>query len=230
MVAMRPLRLFVLPLVVSLSACAPHVQRARVDGPATRVAPAAPAASAASVAATGGDPTADLPEAGPRWLIAPAATRLEIRSWAAPLGQQVFTFRRFRAHVVGDQMALFHAEIDTTSLEGGSAGVAPFVRGQLLEVGRFPRAVFVGSVHRTAGDGCTVDGALTLHGVTRTLRFDGTVHDEGEALHFSTSFTVPRSAFDVRLPAPWDIFVPEDVEVVLDLVATREHVVVEQPD
>ena len=41
-------------------------------------------------------------------------------------------------------------------------------------------------------------------------------------------FNMPRQAFDVRLHNAWDVFVPNDVRVVLDVRAEREHVFAEE--
>jgi len=196
-----------------------HVQQAVVRAPTTTPAVPSPATPAA-------------PEGGrgPRWLVTPAYTRLEIHGWGPLVGEQVFTFRRFRANVAasGDS-ATFKAELDTSSLEGGLPGMGPLARERLLEVDRYPRATFEGIARRNGdGDGCTVTGLLSLHGVTRELVFDGRIHDGPDAIRFEAAFELSRWDFDVGLHDAWDAFVPNRVRVVLDVRAERERVWAEE--
>ncbi len=206
---------------LALVACGgEHVQRAVVR------APTAPAIAAAQ------PPDAPPPPAreGPRWLVTPAHTRLEIHGWGPLVGEQVFTFGRFRANVStsGDD-ATFHAELETPSLEGGLPGMAAFARDRMLETDAYPHATFDGTARRNPGsDACTVTGVLSLHGVTRELVFDGRVRETADALRFEAAFEVSRWDFDVALHDAWDAFVPNRVRVVLDVRADREHVFAEE--
>lgn len=207
-------------LVFATSACGgAAVQQAQIDrglpdGAAPSVAPA----------------EVELPASGARYVVVPEHTRFEIHAWAPVVGEQVLTFKRFRANVAADRTtASFRADVDVRTLEGGAPGVAALARSQALEVDRFPRATFVGSASLTPGsEDCTVSGTLTLHGVTRALTFSGRVHEEGDALRFRATFDMPRKAFGVRLHDPLDAFVGDDVRVELDLLADREHVQVEE--
>lgn len=171
-----------------------------------------------------------LPDKGGRWLVTPAHTRLEIHGWGPIVGEQVFTFRRFRANIAADRTtASFRAELDVRSLEGGMPEMRSLARDHMLEADAYPHATFVGTAQRREGsDACEVHGVLDLHGITRALTFEGRVRQDGDALRFEATFDMPRKAFDVRLHNAWDAFVPNDVRIVLDVRAEREHVVVEE--
>ncbi|HEY8072873.1 MAG TPA: YceI family protein [Labilithrix sp.] len=197
-----------------------HVQQAIVRSP--------------TVAATHADPSPNAPSrgggSGARWLVTPAHTRLEIHGWGPLVGEQVFTFRRFRANVsTSGDSASFRAELATASLEGGLPGVGAFARERLLEVDAYPRATFEGVARRTSGvDACTVTGTLSLHGVTRELVFDGRIEESADSIRFEAAFDLSRQDFDVGLHDAWDAFVPNRVRVVLDVRAEREHVWAEE--
>jgi polyisoprenoid-binding protein YceI len=178
--------------------------------------------------------------------VTPSRSRLQIRAGTALVGHHVFTFGRFRAHVVGTdttrllspvdadppeagRVTTFHAEVDSASLEGGLPGMAPFVRDRLLETDLYPRATFDGTARRIPGTSdCAIEGALDLHGVVRTLRFTGTLEETPDALHLVATFELARKAFDLKLSGALDTFVPDDVEVRLDILAQREHVTAEE--
>jgi polyisoprenoid-binding protein YceI len=152
-------------------------------------------------------------------------TRFLLRARNA-LVDQTFTFRSFRARAVespGARQLSFHAEIDTASLDGGAAGMASFVKAQLLEADAFPDATFDGTVSRVEGsDGCDVVGTLRLHGVTRELRFGAKLDEEPRALHLFAIFDLPRRPFGIGLRGVLDALVPDDVRVTLDVRAHGE--------
>jgi polyisoprenoid-binding protein YceI len=196
--------------------CGQPVQRAIIGVPRRAAAPA-PAPATDAVAAQG-------------WIITPSSTRLELHAWSAFVGDQTFTFRRFRAKVVGGETFSIHAEIETESLEGGMAWMVPIVKERLLETDLYPRATFDATARRVAGtaDACVVEGILTLHGRTRAVRFDARAREERGALRLVAAFVVPRQAFGVVLADSWDSFVPDEIRVVLDVHARRERVSIEE--
>ena len=157
-----------------------------------------------------------------RWIVIPETTRFEVRGTNPFLGERRFHFRRFHASITGSREATFHAVIDTRSVEGPFSSL---VRDRLLEADRFPEATFDGMTTRTgAGDACVVDGILTLHGIAKSLHFDGHVREELDLLSISAIFDVPRSAFDLAFHDSRDRFLPDYVSVVLDIWARRKRV------
>jgi polyisoprenoid-binding protein YceI len=167
-----------------------------------------------------------------RWIVTPAHTRLEVHGWGPAVGEQVFTFRQFRAHIATERTtASFRADLDVRTIEGGVAGMASLARDEMLEADRFPIATFIGTAWRREGtDVCAVKGALQLHGITRELTFEGRILQVGDVIRFEATFDMPRKAFDVRLHNPFDVLVPDDVRIVLDVRAEREHVYAEEID
>lgn len=164
------------------------------------------------------------PIAGERtWLVTPERTRFEVRADGPLVGEQRFGFRRYRARVATTGLdATFHATIDVHSLEGPFGSI---VRDRLLEADRYPEATFDGTAKRdVASDACSVDGTLTIHGITKTLHFRGTVREEGGLLRIHALFEVPRKEFDIAFHDSWDTFLPDAVRVLLDIDARPELV------
>lgn len=192
--------------VLAVAGCASHVQRAVLSTPAPVVA--------------GAQAKADAPQT---WVVTPSASRFELRAHNA-LIDQAFTFRSFRARATAaaEGSLSIHAEVDTSSLQGGGPGMAAFVKSRLLEVTTYPDATFDGTVSRSAVPGvCEVEGTLHLHGVERALRFDGTLDEGPETLHLHAVFDLPRKPFNVRLAGVLDGLVPDDIGVLLDIQARR---------
>ena len=167
------------------------------------------------------------------WSITRKRTRFELRATNVFV-DQVFGFGVFHGRIMGDPggpSPTFESEIDTRSLRGGAPGLASFVKTELLEVGLYPRAKFEGTLRRRPGAAaCVVDGTLSLHGVSRTLRFDAVLDETAEALHLAATFDVPRTAFNIGMSGLWNTLLPELVRVSLDVYANREHVTVEDPE
>jgi len=211
-----------------------HVQQAFVGSPKSSGS-LMMARDARSQGDTGAPPAdhQDEPVRTQGWSITRKRTRFELRATNVFV-DQVFGFGVFHGRIVGDPggpSPTFESEIDTRSLRGGAPGFASFVRTELLEVGLYPRAKFEGTLRRRAGtDACVVDGTLSLHGVSRTLRFDAALDETAEALHLAATFDVPRKAFNIGMSGLWDTLLPESVRVSLDVYANREHVTVEEPE
>lgn len=193
-----------LALCAVLASCGgPHVQRARVEGPA--------------------------PAATPALELRPAAKAYDVdiaRSTFAIYGADVFggehrmSFKSWSARVDIDDAPRIHASIDTASVEVETAGAAGVVRRHLLEVETFPSATLEATLARTSGPPAehAVTGMAELHGVKKTLRFVGTLRQEGEAYRFTTEFVLSRKAFGIRY-GPAEPFLRNDVRIVIDAYA-----------
>jgi len=96
-------------------------------------------------------------------------------------------------------------EIDTGSLQTGTALVDSFVKGEsMLDTARHPVASFVSEVVSRAGDGSLViRGQLTIREITRSVTAtavadgDPGAASRGEPLAFHASAAFPRSAFNI---------------------------------
>ncbi|MEM6925524.1 MAG: YceI family protein, partial [Myxococcota bacterium] len=73
-----------------------------------------------------------------------------------------------------------------------------------FDVARFPTATFrsSGVVPKAGPDGATheITGALTLHGVTKTVRFPASVAAQGDGLAAKAEFVIDRQDFGVSYP------------------------------
>lgn len=63
----------------------------------------------------------------------------------------------------------------------------------------------------------TFSGDLTLHGVTRTLSFPVSLTRSGDTLGAEASFRVSLSAYGMKRPSLFGVFVDDTVEVVLSV-------------
>jgi polyisoprenoid-binding protein YceI len=78
------------------------------------------------------------------------------------------------------------------------AGVNTESMRQAFEVTRFPIIRFVSTrIARKGADRARVEGSLTLHGVTRPIALDATLHDAAP-LEFVATGTIRRSAFGLN--------------------------------
>ena len=183
-------------------------------------------------------PTPIVP-AGPRPLeIHPTAKSYRIdpkRSRFEIFGTDVFgaehrmTFKTWQARVTLDPTPRITARIETASVVVDFPGATSTVQAHVLEVDRFPLATLDATLARTSGppDQHVVEGIAELHGVQKTLRFFGTLTEEGDAYLFRTSFVVARSEFGIHY-APIEPFVREDVRIVVDALARPERVEAEE--
>jgi polyisoprenoid-binding protein YceI len=119
--------------------------------------------------------------------------------------------------------------IDVTSVDTGVSGRdADLKSPNFFDVANFPTATFVStSVARTAS-GLTVNGNLTLHGVTKpvVLQVDGPTGPVSGMDHkphsgFSASTTISRTAFGIASKFP-DTIVGDDVKLSIDLDIAKQ--------
>ena len=128
---------------------------------------------------------------------------------------------------VGDDLAgtSLSAGIDLASVDTNNADRDNHLRStDFFDVESHPRMTFASTAIAAGGDGYTVDGNLTLNGVTRPVRldveFNGTeVYPMDQAVHagFSASTTISRKDYGVEF----------DVPVGVDKVAIGDKVKVE---
>ena len=119
--------------------------------------------------------------------------------------------------------------IDVTSVDTGVSGRdADLKSSNFFDVANFPTATFVStSVAKTAA-GLTVNGNLTLHGVTKpvVLQVDGPTGPVSGMDHkphsgFSASTTISRAAFGIASKFPASI-VGDDVKLTIDLDIAKQ--------
>ncbi len=119
--------------------------------------------------------------------------------------------------------------IDTTTVDTGvSMRDADIKSSNLFDVDKYPTATFVSTSVAKHGSGLTVNGNLTLHGVTKpvVLEVDGPTgpvpgmdHKPHEG--FSASTTISRSAFGIGTHYPTSML-SDEVKLTIDLDVVKQ--------
>lgn len=119
--------------------------------------------------------------------------------------------------------------IDVTTIDTGVSGRdADLKSAGMFDAAKYPTATFVSTSVATAPGGLTVNGNLTLHGITQpvTLHVDGPTgpvpgmdHKPHEG--FSATATISRKAFDIGSKYPAAI-VGDDVQLNIDLDIAKQ--------
>jgi polyisoprenoid-binding protein YceI len=150
------------------------------------------------------------------------------RSRIAVYGSDVITgahridFVSWDARIVEGPPMRVIVEIDMSSAYTDLPGVDSILKYSVLEVDRFPKAVFAGTVTARERVGeRDVEGVAEIHGIRRSIQVRGTVHERGREYRFRTDFRMSRGDFEIRAPGAWDALLADDVRVVVDVVATR---------
>jgi polyisoprenoid-binding protein YceI len=119
--------------------------------------------------------------------------------------------------------------IDVTSVD---TGVSPrdndLKSPNFFDVAQFPTATFVSTSVAKTGSGLTVNGNLTLHGVTKPVVLNvegptGPVPGMDKKPHsgFSASTTISRTAFNIASKAP-AAMIGDDVKLTIDLDVAKQ--------
>jgi len=119
--------------------------------------------------------------------------------------------------------------IDVASVD---TGVAPrdtdLKSAGMFDVAQFPTATFVSTSVAKTGSGLTVNGNLTLHGVTKPVVLQvegptGPAQGMGGKMHagFSATTTISRAAFDLGTKYPAAVL-GDDVHLNIDLDVVKQ--------
>lgn len=119
--------------------------------------------------------------------------------------------------------------IDVTSVDTGVQGRDGDLKGpNFFDVVQFPMATFVSTSVAKNGNGLTVSGNLTLHGVTKpvVLQVEGPTGpvsgmDKKPHSGFSGSTTISRTAFGIATKFPTAV-VGDEVKLTIDLDVAKE--------
>ena len=91
-----------------------------------------------------------------------------------------------------------------------------------VETEKYPNCVFKGKINETVDwvkDGeykVTVTGILSLHGVDKERKLEGTITVKGTEISLSTKFNIHIADHDVKVPSLYAKNIAEDVEVKLN--------------
>jgi polyisoprenoid-binding protein YceI len=119
--------------------------------------------------------------------------------------------------------------IDVTSIDTGVSGRDSDLKStNVFDAAQFPTATFVSTSVAKNGSGLTVNGNLTLHGVTKPVSLDvqgptGPVPGMDHKPHagFSATTTITRSAFGIAPKYP-AAMIGDDVKLTIELDAAKQ--------
>lgn len=93
-----------------------------------------------------------------------------------------------------------------------------------MESGRFPKAYFRGDLAGFRADSLaasdtpyTIEGQLTIHGVSRNVKANASVRKEGTVINLTSQFILAPEAYDIEVPKILFKKIAEEVEVTLQL-------------
>jgi polyisoprenoid-binding protein YceI len=119
--------------------------------------------------------------------------------------------------------------IDVTSIDTGVSGRDSDLKSaNVFDAAQFPTATFVSTSVAKNGSGLTVNGNLTLHGVTKPVTLDvqgptGPVPGMDHKPHagFSATTTISRSAFGIAPKYP-AAMIGDDVKLTIELDVAKQ--------
>lgn len=119
--------------------------------------------------------------------------------------------------------------IDVTTVDTGVSHRDDDLKGaNFFDVAQFPTATFVSTSVAKSGNGLTVSGNLTLHGVTKpvTLQVEGPTGpvpgmDKKPHSGFSATTTISRTAFGIATKFPAAV-VGDEVKLTIDLDVAKQ--------
>ena len=151
--------------------------------------------------------------------------RSEVRALGAKLTAKhpiVFDTWKGSLRVDGDQLVGVDVVIEMDSLRADVDKLTGHLKTEdFFDVATFPKATFastrVVATPGAAGATHEVSGALTLHGVTKHVRFPATVSWSGEEVLARAEFVIDRQDFGIAYPGMPDDLIQDDVLLTIDL-------------
>ena len=151
--------------------------------------------------------------------VTPATSKISVAGSDKFLGEHVVRFERFSGQLeLGDPVRCALV-IDVRSLVAENTVVGDFIRsGRFLDVARFPEARFEATRVEKRGAGAyAFEGNLSLHGVTKSVAFPVTLHQDGAAVSARADFLLSRRAFGIGKDDVLDKMIDDEVRVHLEL-------------
>lgn len=130
-------------------------------------------------------------------------------------------------HQVGTIINMDNGEVAFTvlmkSFEFKKALMQEHFNEKYVESDKFPKATFKGSVsspglEELAKEGehkATVEGDLTIHGVTKKYKADGTITVGADAITLNSEFDITLADFDIKIPGPVQKKIAEKVKTTI---------------
>jgi polyisoprenoid-binding protein YceI len=135
-------------------------------------------------------------------------------------------FTDFAAKVeLGDPIEKSQIEITikTASLYADKEKLTKHLKSpDFFDVGKFPTATFRSTEIKKDGDGHTISGDLTLHGVTKRISFPGTITVSEGQVGASAEFSINRHDYGISYPGMRDDLIRDLVVIKLSLELPRQ--------
>ena len=113
--------------------------------------------------------------------------------------------------------------IQTASLYADKEKLTKHLKSpDFFDVGNFPTATFRSSEIKNDGDGHTIAGDLTLHGVTKRISFPATIKATGSEVTGSAEFSINRQDYGISYPGMRDDLIRDLVVIKLSLKLPRQ--------
>jgi len=126
---------------------------------------------------------------------------------------------------VGDPIEKSQIEvtIQTASLYADKEKLTKHLKSpDFFDVGKFPTATFRSTEIKKDGDGHTISGDLTLHGVTKRINFPGTISVSEGRLDADAEFSINRHDYGISYPGMRDDLIRDLVVIKLSLELPRQ--------
>jgi polyisoprenoid-binding protein YceI len=113
--------------------------------------------------------------------------------------------------------------IETASLYADKEKLTKHLKSpDFFDVAKFPTAAFRSTEITKSGDGYTIAGDLTLHGVTKRITFPATVSATGAEVTASAEFSINRQDYGINYPGMRDDLIRDLVVIKLSLKLPRQ--------
>jgi polyisoprenoid-binding protein YceI len=127
-------------------------------------------------------------------------------------------------HTSGNTVAHAKVNIDTTSIYSDNDRLTVHLKSaDFFDVQKFPTAVFETTSISGTGENATVNGKLTLHGVTKEISFPAKIEVKDDAVAVKAEFSINRKDFGIVYTGKPDDLIRDGVVLRLDVKATPKQ-------
>jgi len=112
--------------------------------------------------------------------------------------------------------------IQTASLYADKEKLTKHLKSpDFFDVAGFPTATFQSTEIKKEGEGHTITGELTLHGVTKSISFPASISASESRVNASAEFSINRKDFGINYPGMQDDLIRDLVVIKLKLALPR---------
>ena len=133
-------------------------------------------------------------------------------------------FKKATSHLLmGDSTTSLRGSIDVSVAEFMSDNAKRDVNmHETMESDKFPKASFeIKEVIAKGGDNVILKGALSMHGVTKPISFEGSVSEEGSKVRIKAKSSMKMSDFGINPPKMVFLTVRDQVDLNVDVILKR---------